>query len=138
MTTSRRTVLCGLLLGVTVPGVLAACDSTGVRKGGAGDAKPGAVLAKVSDIPVGGGALVDSGSNGLLLIDQPSAGQFRAFNPTCPHAGAIVQAPQNGIITCPAHGSQFNAGSGALLRGPAPNGLSAVAVRVVGQNVVLA
>ena len=137
MTASRRTVLCGLLLGVTVPGALAACDSTGVRKGGPGDAKPGAVLAKVSDIPVGSGALVNSGSNGLLLVDQPTAGQIRAFNPTCPHAGAIVQAPQGGVVTCPAHGSQFNAGTGTLLKGPAPNGLASVAVKVVGANVVL-
>jgi len=118
--------------------VLTACDGTAVRKGGPGDAKSGAVLARTSDIPVGSGGLINSGSNGLLLIDQPTAGQFRAFNPTCPHAGAIVQAPRNGVITCPAHGSQFNAATGALRQGPAPNGLATVAIKVVGQNVVLA
>jgi Rieske Fe-S protein len=138
VSTPRRTVLCGLLLGVAAPGALAACDGAGVRKGGAGDAKPGAVLAKASDIPVGGGALVNSGSNGLLLIDQSAAGQFRAFDPTCPHAGAIVQPPQNGVITCPAHGSQFNPATGALVQGPAPNGLNTVAIRAAGQNVALA
>lgn len=135
---SRRQVLCGLLVGALAPGALAACSMAGVRKGGPGNARPGDVLAKVADIPVGGGSLVDAGSNGLLLIDAPRAGEIRAFNPTCPHAGAILRPPQGGTITCPAHGSQFNAETGALQRGPAPHGLTSVPVKVIGPNIVLA
>jgi hypothetical protein len=40
--------------------VLSACAP--VREGGPGNAKQGAVLAKVADVPVGGGALVDAGT----------------------------------------------------------------------------
>jgi Rieske Fe-S protein len=120
------------------PGALAACSTAGVRKGGPGDAKAGAVLAKVSAIPVGGGALVNAGTNGLLLVVAPKAGQLKAYNPTCPHAGAIVSPPQNGIITCPAHGSRFNPENGAVEQGPAPTGLTSVGVTVSKGNVLLA
>lgn len=132
---TRRQVLCGLVIGLTAPVVLSACAP--VREGGAGNAKQGAVLAKVADVPVGGGALVDAGTNGLILLTQPVAGQVHAFNPTCPHAGAKVSPPHGDVITCPAHGSQFNATTGALLRGPAPHGLAAVAVTVEAGKVLL-
>lgn len=133
---NRRQVLCGLALGLAAPVVLTACEPT--RVGGAGSAKPGTVLAKVSDIPVGGGALVDAGTNGLVLLTAPAAGEIKAFNPTCPHAGAKVSPPVRNVITCPAHGSQFNATTGALERGPAPHGLSTVPIRIEAGKVVLA
>jgi nitrite reductase/ring-hydroxylating ferredoxin subunit len=135
VTFNRRQVLCGLALGIAAPVVLTACVPT--REGGAGNAKRGAVLAKVADVPVGGGALVDAGTNGLVLLTQPRAGEIRAFNPTCPHAGAKVSPPHGNVITCPAHGSQFNATTGALLRGPAPHGLSTVPVSVESGRVRL-
>jgi cytochrome b6-f complex iron-sulfur subunit len=132
---NRRQVLCGLAVGLPALVVLTACDA--VRDGGPGNAKPGSVLAKVKDVPVGGGALVDAGTNGLVLLTQPKAGEIRAFNPTCPHAGAKVRPPQGNVITCPAHGSQFNATTGGLLRGPAPHGLSTVAITVKAGKVLL-
>jgi nitrite reductase/ring-hydroxylating ferredoxin subunit len=125
-----------LALGLVAPGALAACEAT--RVGGPGSAKPGTVLAKVSDVPVGSGALVNAGTDGLILLTAPSAGEIRAFNPTCPHAGAKVGPPHGNVITCPAHGSQFNATTGALLRGPAPHGLQTVPIRIKGNQVVLA
>jgi cytochrome b6-f complex iron-sulfur subunit len=133
---NRRQVLCGLALGLAAPVVLTACDA--VRVGGPGSTKPGAVLAKVSDVPVGGGALVDAGTNGLILLTAPTAGEIRAFNPTCPHAGAKVGPPHGNVITCPAHGSQFNATTGALVRGPAPHGLSTVPISIRAGKVLLA
>lgn len=123
-------------MGVLAPGALVACAPT--RVGGSGSAKPGTVLAKVSDVPVGGGALVNAGTDGLILLTAPKPGQIEAFNPTCPHAGAKVDPPVDNVITCPAHGSQFNATTGALERGPAPNGLTAVPIRVAADQVVLA
>jgi Rieske Fe-S protein len=133
---NRRQVLCGLALGVVGGGALAACAPS--RVGGAGSAKPGTVLAKVSDVPVGGGLLADAGTNGLILLTRPTAGEIRAFDPTCPHAGAKVSPPRGNVITCPAHGSQFDATTGALERGPAPRGLTTVPITVRGANVVLA
>lgn len=133
---NRRQVLCGLALGLVAPVALTACEQT--RVGGAGSAKPGTVLASVRDVPVGGGALVDAGTDGLVLLTAPKAGEIRAFNPTCPHAGAKVGPPHGNVITCPAHGSQFDATTGALERGPAPHGLSTVPIRVTAGRVVLA
>jgi cytochrome b6-f complex iron-sulfur subunit len=133
---NRRQVLCGLALGLVAPVVLTACEQT--RVGGPGSAKPGTVLAAVRDVPVGGGALVNAGTDGLILLTAPKAGEIRAFNPTCPHAGAKVGPPHGNVITCPAHGSQFDATTGALERGPAPHGLGTVPIRVTAGQVVLA
>ncbi|WP_412543699.1 Rieske (2Fe-2S) protein [Longispora sp. K20-0274] len=91
------------------------------------------VLAKLADIPVGGGKLV-----GSVLVVQPQAGVVKAFNARCTHQGTIVGAPEAGVITCPNHGSQFKAEDGSLVKGPAARGLSAVAVKVVGGDVVRA
>jgi Rieske Fe-S protein len=102
---NRRQVLCGVALRLA-GGALAACAPG--RVGGAGSAKPGTVLAKVGDVPVGGGLLADAGTNGLVLLTATAPGQIHGFDPTCPHAGAKVGPPQTGVITCPAHGSQFD------------------------------
>ena len=48
-----------------------------------------------------------------------------------------VRPPANGVITCPAHGSQFDPLTGALERGPAPRGLTPVLVAIKGADVVL-
>jgi Rieske Fe-S protein len=134
----RRQVLCGLALGLLAPGVLAACGTGTSRVNGIGSSKPGTRVAAVSDIPVGGGSLVDVGADGYLLVTQPTAGDIKAFNPTCPHLGATVDPPAGGIITCPAHGSEFDPDTGAVERGPAATGLTEVPVRVQAGQVVLA
>ncbi len=135
---NRRQVLCGLMVGLLAPGALVACTNSNVRRNGVGDAQSGAVLAAASDIAVGGGALVNSGTNGQLLLCQPSKGVFTAYDPTCPHLGNTVDPPRNDVITCPAHGSQFNAADGAVERGPAQLPLTSVKVKLAGGNVVLA
>jgi Rieske Fe-S protein len=135
---NRRQVLCGLMIGLLAPGALVACTNGDVRRNGVGDSKPGSVLAKVSDIAVGSGALVNSGTTGQLLVCQPSQGMFTAYNPTCTHLANTVDPPQNNVITCPAHGSQFNPANGDVERGPAETPLASVKVKVVGPNVVLA
>lgn len=133
---NRRQVLCRLALGGGSLVLLSACDA--IRVGGPGSTKPGTELAAVSDVPVGGGVLVDAGTDGLILLTQPTRGQIHAFNPTCPHAGAKVTPPQGNVITCPAHGSQFDATTGALVRGPAPHGLMTVPITVTAERVILA
>jgi cytochrome b6-f complex iron-sulfur subunit len=146
---SRREALCGLAVAVLTPGVLAACGSkskagTGTsgdsaehpdgHVGAPGDA-PAGPLAKVSDVPVGGGKVVD-GPGGKTLLLRPNDGEVTAVSAVCPHAGAIVNPPRNGVITCPLHGSKFDAATGALRGGPATEGLKAVPVTVKGDEVV--
>ena len=48
----------------------------------------------------------------------------------CTHQGCTVASVANGVITCPCHGSQFDAQTGAVIAGPAPRGLSAIPVVV--------
>jgi nitrite reductase/ring-hydroxylating ferredoxin subunit len=145
----RRAVLTGIgAVGLT--GVLAACGkddtSTTASAGAAGAgstpsagaaAEPSAAtsgpLAAAADVPVGGGVVV----NGVLIV-QPKAGTFKAYNAACPHQGVQVGAPKQDVITCPGHNSQFKADDGSRISGPASRGLTEIAVAVQGADVVRA
>ncbi|WP_245614332.1 Rieske (2Fe-2S) protein [Actinokineospora inagensis] len=153
---SRRQVLCGLMVALVAPGVLAACSSggsggttttttpaagtTGGATGGAttgGSSGASGALSTVSAIPDGGGVLVANPSGGQILLVR-SGTTVKAFDPSCPHQGATVDPPQGGVITCPRHNSTFNASTGARTGGPSPSGLKTINVAVQGDNVVLA
>ncbi|WP_378020915.1 Rieske (2Fe-2S) protein [Actinomycetospora rhizophila] len=142
---SRRTVLCGLAVALATPGALAACSSGGTPSGAApapapapGTTAPSATAAgggtPVAQIPVGGGTIATVGDRSVLLV-QPTAGQFKGFDATCPHQGTTVDPPENGVITCPNHFSQFDAATGAVRKGPADTGLTEVPVTVVDGTV---
>ncbi|MCE7010645.1 Rieske (2Fe-2S) protein [Kibdelosporangium philippinense] len=138
---TRRTVVCGLLAGLVAPVSLAACSTSdappaapSASGGGGGGGTP---LAKLADVPVGGGTIV-SGGPGKVLLVRPSENEVRGFDPVCPHAGVTVSAPSGGSITCPGHGSVFDAATGEMKKGPATTGLTAVAVRIDGQDIVTA
>ncbi|HEY0486568.1 MAG TPA: Rieske (2Fe-2S) protein [Mycobacteriales bacterium] len=141
---SRRGVLCGaLLLGAAGAGALAGCGAgaaTGTSSTGttASPGRPGTVLAKLADVPVGGGIVVRTPNGQALVVVQPQAGTVKAFDARCTHQGAQVQAPQGGIMTCPLHHSQFRATDGSVVSGPAGTPLGEIAVTVQGQDVTLA
>jgi cytochrome b6-f complex iron-sulfur subunit len=144
----RRDVLCGLLVALVAPGALVACgnsNSSGATPGGSGGSTgtgssggSGTKLAALADVPQGGGLVVDKPGGGKLVLTRATGDEVKAFNASCKHKGTIVNAPQNGTITCPAHGSQYDAATGALKKGPATAGLDPVAVTVSGTDVVLA
>jgi Rieske Fe-S protein len=145
----RREVLCGLVVALLAPGALvAACGDSNASSGGGGSAPgggaaaapagPGTKLAALTDVPQGGGLIVDNPGGGKLLVVRPSADQVKAFNAACTHQGTTVNPPKGGTITCPNHGSQFDASTGALKRGPATRALNAVSVKVDGTNIVTA
>lgn len=121
---SRRACLGGLA-GAGLAGLLAACGQR------AEPAQPGRVLATTDEVPVGGGTMA-----GGLVIVQPTEGAFRAFDATCPHRGARVEAPSGGVIVCPSHNSRFNAADGSLIDGPADDSLTEVSIRVDGNGIV--
>jgi nitrite reductase/ring-hydroxylating ferredoxin subunit len=142
----RRQLLCGALaLGAVGVGVLAGCGSsdtpsTGSSSPAGGGASPsaGGALAKLSDIPVGGGTFVTTSTGASVLLVQPEAGTVKAYNPACPHKGVPVREPQNGVMICPKHGSEFKTGDGSVTRGPATGPLAEIAVKVTGGDVTLA
>jgi Rieske Fe-S protein len=74
------------------------------------------LLAKPSDIPVGGG-MVFAAKN--VVVTQPVEGTFHGFSATCTHQGAKLNAVSDGAIHCPRHGSAFSIKDGSVVNGPA-------------------
>jgi Rieske Fe-S protein len=93
---------------------------------------PGKVLAQTTDIPVGGGKVLDAAG---IVITQPQQGTFKAFSATCTHQGCIVAEVKGGTINCPCHGSKFKVADGTVANGPAEKPLPPVTVTVDGTSI---
>jgi nitrite reductase/ring-hydroxylating ferredoxin subunit len=94
----------------------------------------GKVIARTSEIPVGGGKVLDKWK---IVLAQPSQGTFKAFSATCPHQGCAVGSPEDGVITCPCHGSEFDATDGSVRHGPADAPLKEFTVRLQGDGITV-
>jgi cytochrome b6-f complex iron-sulfur subunit len=159
----RRQVLCGLMM-LGVSGGLAACGpvSTSTSPRSSASPKPSptgtasaaslapstaaspsssaavsGALARVAEIPVGGGKLVSAPDGSAILLVQPTAGRVLGFDPTCTHQGTQVNPPVNNVIECPNHHSRYRATDGSVVNGPAAAPLNGIPVRVVAGQVVL-
>lgn len=93
---------------------------SGGRQGNGG----GQLLAALADIPDGGGVIV----HGVVVTRTGQT--VHAFSAICTHQGCEVNKVSAGKIDCPCHGSVFDASSGAVVGGPAPSPLPAVAITV--------
>jgi thiosulfate dehydrogenase [quinone] large subunit len=114
------------------PGTTSPASTT---PGSSTTAPSGTPVGAASSVPVGGSAaFTDPASGDPALVIQQTAGDFVAFDAVCPHAGCTVAyAPSARIIACPCHGSEFNAETGQVIRGPATYGLTSIKV-VKGPN----
>jgi len=144
---SRRIVFHGLTaLGVAA--VLAGCggsdDGTGSTSGdtstptggkSSGGTTTQTVLAKTSEVPVGGGIIL---TGEKIVITQPTDGEFKAFTAVCTHQGFTVTSVEDDQIRCNHHGSVYDAESGKNIGGPAPAPLDAIAITVKGGNILQA
>ncbi|WP_372594249.1 Rieske (2Fe-2S) protein [Actinotalea sp.] len=130
---SRRFFLAGSASAVGAVGALAACSST--PSPAATTPSPGDGLISLSELPVGeaAGALTSAGEK--IVVSRPAEGTVVAFSAVCPHAGCTV-LPDGGVLVCPCHGSTFDAGTGAVTRGPAEAPLAPFAVAIDGDEVV--
>ncbi|MBA3620565.1 MAG: Rieske (2Fe-2S) protein, partial [Acidothermales bacterium] len=72
-----------------------------------------------------------------VVVTQPEAGTFMAFTAVCTHQGCIVASVADGTITCDCHGSQYDAATGEVTRGPATAGLAEQAITVEGNQILL-
>ncbi|HEX4812151.1 MAG TPA: Rieske (2Fe-2S) protein [Nonomuraea sp.] len=116
---------------------LAAC---GLALAGCGDAKAqpnlkGKVIAKVADVPVGGGKVIEDLN---IVVTQPAQGVYKAFSSVCTHKGCAVSTPKDNVIRCACHGSEFAADSGKATKGPATAPLPGFQVKVEGDGIVIA
>ncbi|MEV7777933.1 Rieske (2Fe-2S) protein [Kitasatospora sp. NPDC088351] len=91
-----------------------------------------------ASVPVGGSAQVkDPATGDAVYIVQPKAGQYCAFSAVCTHSGCAVDAPKNGQLYCPCHGSRFDAATGAVVNGPATKALPRYGVTKDGDKLNL-
>jgi nitrite reductase/ring-hydroxylating ferredoxin subunit len=142
---TRRGLLAGVGL-AGLAGVVAACGTsdegaTGAPVGSApagsaatGGGGGGAVLAKTSEIPVGGGKIF---TDQKIVVTQPVQGTFKAFSATCTHRGCTVGEVADGTIDCPCHGSKFAINDASVAGGPAPASLPAKQIVVEGEQIKL-
>jgi 3-phenylpropionate/trans-cinnamate dioxygenase ferredoxin component len=65
-------------------------------------------------------------------------GHLYAFDDTCTHMGCSLANGElaGTTVTCACHGSQFDATSGAVLRGPAQRPVRSRAVQVEGDDLL--
>jgi thiosulfate dehydrogenase [quinone] large subunit len=115
--------------GATTPSTTTGSTTTTTTGGVSTTAVPsGAVIGSVSSVPVGGwAAFTDPSSGDPALVIQQTAGDFVAFDAICPHQGCTVAYKQSAkLIACPCHGSEFNAKTGHVIRGPATYGLTPI------------
>lgn len=151
---TRRRVL-GLAAGGGAIGLLAACGgggdtaspgSTGSTvSSGDGDSPgessapaesaAGTALVATAKVPVGGGVVLDKEK---IVVTQPESGTFKAFTAICTHQSCTVAGVKNGVISCPCHGSGYNAADGSVKNGPATRPLREIPVTVEGDEVVTA
>jgi nitrite reductase/ring-hydroxylating ferredoxin subunit len=88
-------------------------------------------ICATKDIKVGGGSSFRiPGRNMMVLITQPKAGVFRAFDQRCTHEGFAVNKIEGKNLICQAHGALFDMNTGAVKRGPARKALPRYTVSV--------
>lgn len=130
---SRRAVLASGAVGVAAA-VTACGASSGAAPGGSA-APAGATLARVADVPVGGGVIL---TDLKVVLTQPTAGQFAGYSSICPHQGCPVSEVKDGFIDCTCHGSRFAVATGAPTPdSPAKSPLAPLSVTVKGADVIL-
>lgn len=158
LTVSRRAVLAAGSAGAGAV-VLAACGSSSSSGGSsaAGPATTGAPasaaaattaaaspapsapaaagLAKLADIPVGEAIAVTLPGGKDGVIARPTADTAVAFSAICTHMGCTVK-PAGKELHCPCHGSTYNATTGSVIQGPAPDPLPKVEVHVANGQVL--
>jgi len=87
---------------------------------------------------VGGAIALDA--NGLdpqgILLYRSGPASVLAFSRKCTHLGCTIGAFQNGVSTCPCHGSQYNT-QGGVVRGPSQNPLRQHTATVSGLTVTI-
>jgi Rieske Fe-S protein len=87
----------------------------------------GTYLVPLSAVPANGGIIL--AAQKIVLVKEPN-GSLKGFSAICTHQGCTVSTVQDGIISCPCHGSEFSTVNGAVIQGPATRPLPAIGVDV--------
>jgi Rieske Fe-S protein len=135
---NRRTILRGATaLGVST--AVAGCghsetpaDPRADSAADKGAQQDNAPLAKIADVPIGGGVVL---ADKEVVLTQPVKGEIKGFTSSCTHYGCTLANVTGGTINCDCHGSKFDMTDGAVRNGPATGALPAVGIRVDGDEI---
>lgn len=108
-------------------GASAAANAYGPAPSGGRAGGGGQLLARLNQVPPGGGIVV---AKEAVVLTRTASGDVHAFSAVCTHQGCTVDRVSGGTIQCPCHGSRFDADTGAVRAGPAPRPLPPVTVQV--------
>ena len=92
------------------------------------------------DIKVRGGSIFSIKAAGgiQVLITQPKAGVFRAFNPACTHQGIRLSKIVGSNIACEdGHGALFDTSTGKATKAPAQMPLQKYKLTVENKNIFI-
>lgn len=131
MTPDRRQFLSASLAAAATAG-LAGCGASDTGPDLNSTQQPASV--PVADVPEGGGVILKDAS---YVVVQPTKGEFKAFNSTCPHQGCKVSGIMNDQIVCGCHDSRFRLADGQVQQGPAKAGLGAATVTRNGDTLTV-
>lgn len=119
--------------GTTAGGTTAPATTAGGTTGATSSGPAANALAKLSDIPSGGSLQVMADGKPVILFRNGNT--VTGHSAICTHMGTVIPGGP-AELTCPNHGSMFNAQTGAVLKGPASSPLPEVKVSVSGDSVV--
>ena len=91
-------------------------------------------IAKTADIPVGGGKIIAASG---VVVTQPVAGTFKAFDSTCTHMRCPLASVSGGTINCDCHFSKFSITDGSVVSPPATEKLPEKKIVVDGDTIKL-
>ncbi|MFD7504916.1 Rieske (2Fe-2S) protein [Streptomyces sp. NPDC059850] len=130
---SRRTVLCGAALAGAAGLGAAACSPEESGKKASPTPTAPVDLGPADAVPADGAKIY---REDRVVVSRTAEGRYAAFSAVCTHRGCVVDAVEDGKISCPCHGSVFDARTGKVLEGPAVAPLPSVPVRTEGGKLV--
>ncbi len=125
----------------TLASLLSSCGSKGnpVQSIGSGTITLDLSQAQYAALNTVGNAMkvaAPGGGSYPLIVRRASQSTIEAFTSRCTHQGCEVGLPSGGVITCPCHGSTYDA-SGNLRSGPATSSLPKASVNFQGNQVTI-
>jgi 3-phenylpropionate/trans-cinnamate dioxygenase ferredoxin subunit len=95
-------------------------------------------VARRADIPPGRMVRVEAGGHVIAVANLD--GEFYAIDDTCSHEEAsLSEGGLTGeVVVCPRHGARFNVRTGRVLSLPAVRSVATYAVKVEGEDVLVA
>ncbi|MFI0778636.1 Rieske (2Fe-2S) protein [Streptomyces sp. NPDC021212] len=130
---SRRTMLCGAALAGAAGLGAAACSPGGSGRKASPTPTAPVDLGPADAVPDGGAKIY---REDRVVVSRTAEGRYAAFSAVCTHRGCVVDEVENGRISCPCHGSVFDARTGKVLQGPAVEPLPSVPVRAKGGKLI--